>query len=188
MMMVPQDTLLSLTDTLGKLADTAEVVARGLGGKTGAWYDRPALIAVLGMLWHTYIKWQDHKRRPGQPAPPFRAYALARERMGATILGLTILGLWAINVPIPILPQLLPMLGLNVSITHIRDILPYHWVTALAIGYMMDSLVKELVKKIPWLGRAFNIQLHRNRVTGDMTISEPMKAVPPPPGFGEEKP
>lgn len=167
-MMISQDTLVALVNVA---KDSGEVI-RSVEGKTGAWYDKPALIAVLGMIWHTYIKWQDKRRRPGDEKLTFIRYAFAKERMGAIILGLTLIGLWTINV--------------GISGYNIRDILPYHWVTALAMGYMMDSLVKETVKKLPFLGNAFGIRLRADRVSGDLTISEPMKAVPPPPGFNNE--
>ena len=180
--------MLEWQDTVAALAKNTAAVAHGLGGKTGAWYDQPALIAVVGMALHTYMKFRDVRRRPGQEHIGFRAYALDGNRMGATILALTILGLWAINVPIPILPKLLPLLGVDFTVEHIRDILPYHWVTALAIGYMMDSLVKELVKKLPFVGRAFGIKLRpTGAANGSLTISEPMAAVPPPEKTAEKE-
>jgi len=154
---------------LAVVKDTAEA-ARGLAGKTGAWYDRPALIAVLGMLWHTYIKWGEKKKYTA--GLTLWAYALDRRRAGATVLGLTLIGCWVANVGIQ---------GYN-----IRDVLPYHWVTALAVGYAMDSLIKAAVKKLPFLGTAFGIKLRPSgAANGSLTISEDMPAVPPPPGFND---
>lgn len=183
-----QDTILAFADSLKALA----------GGAQRVRFDPvPALVAVLGMVWYTYIRFRDVRRRPGQERLAFRDYALDSSRMGALVLSLTLLGLWIINLPVPLLGAMVAaavraagaedLANKIASMDRLREFIPYSLATGLAVGYMVQSLALELAKKVGPLRRAFGIRMQRTS-TGDLTIGEPMPAVPPPPGFDDATP